>query len=346
MRMEMERLQNVHWQAAMQCRRRKTLAVDQTRLRQRRAPFRVCLVLVTVLELSAHLDGLWSEAFSAKAASELASVWQRGRTRSLSASAQTATPRWQRQRGGVSWLPYAGEKDEREQRQRRSSELQALVLPGALVAANLLPPCLGFWRSEYGVSYGYGLATGVSGWLLLRLGEGSLPWPVALHALCLCVYGARLTLFLLYRELCIPRFREVRNRIEDRAKKRGSRAKRFPFLASCALLYLGLAAPVALAVAAADLLGPMQPYKISVIFMCIGFLIAALGDLWKSVAKAVRGDDALVVGGPYAVLRHPNYTGEQLLWSANFLAGVLACRWLPWKASVGPNLSGLELAIQ
>ena len=36
----------------------------------------------------------------------------------------------------------------------------------------------------------------------------------ALHAACLCAYGLRLGLFLLYRELCIKRFREFRDKIE------------------------------------------------------------------------------------------------------------------------------------
>jgi hypothetical protein len=36
----------------------------------------------------------------------------------------------------------------------------------------------------------------------------------ALHAACLCAYGLRLGLFLLYRETSIPRFREFREKIE------------------------------------------------------------------------------------------------------------------------------------
>ncbi|CAL1151973.1 unnamed protein product [Cladocopium goreaui] len=56
----------------------------------------------------------------------------------------------------------------------------------------------------------------------------------------------------------------------------------------------------------------------------VGWGVAAFGDLYKSVVKAKEGKDAIVTGGPYALLRHPNYTGEQLLWSANFVAGLLA----------------------
>jgi len=54
-----------------------------------------------------------------------------------------------------------------------------------------------------------------------------------------------------------------------------------------------------------------------------GFGLAALGDTWKSFVKATRGD-VLVTSGPFKFLRHPNYTGEMLGWTASFAAAVLA----------------------
>ena len=65
---------------------------------------------------------------------------------------------------------------------------QSASITGSLALASFLPPLLGLWQAEYGVSYGYGLATAVSGALLLRR---DLPMPVALHAGCLCFYGVR-----------------------------------------------------------------------------------------------------------------------------------------------------------
>ena len=55
-----------------------------------------------------------------------------------------------------------------------------------------------------------------------------------------------------------------------------------------------------------------------------GFLVAAVGDLYKSVMKARLGADVLVTSGIFRFLRHPNYTGEQLLWSANVLSAFAA----------------------
>jgi len=55
-----------------------------------------------------------------------------------------------------------------------------------------------------------------------------------------------------------------------------------------------------------------------------GFLIGALGDLSKSIGKALRGEDALITGGVFRFLRHPNYTGEVIGWTASCIAAFLA----------------------
>ena len=56
--------------------------------------------------------------------------------------------------------------------------------------------------------------------------------------------------------------------------------------------------------------------------MYLGFGVAALGDLTKTWVKARKGEDALVTSGVFRWLRHPNYTGEACLWSANAAAAV------------------------
>ena len=102
---------------------------------------------------------------------------------------------------------------------------------------------------------------------------------------------------------------------------RGSRLARTPFIASCSALYLGMAAPMVLT-ARASALGPAAWPLVALMYA--GFLTAAVGDLWKSAVKARAGGDAFVTSGPFAVLRHPNYTGEFFLWTANALVGLSA----------------------
>lgn len=211
--------------------------------------------------------------------------------------------------------------DEHGHDARIGLQQQALSLGQTLSATCLGPTLLGLWRSEYGVSYGYGSAVALSAYLLWRDAAGL----AAVHLFCLVLYGVRLNLFLLWRELCIPRFREMRNRIEERAVQQGGRLNRLPFIVTCALLYLGLVAPGVL-VFKASVRGAQfgSGFRLALLGMYVGWGVAAFGDLYKSVVKAKEGKDAIVTGGPYALLRHPNYTGEQLLWSANFVAGLLA----------------------
>ena len=80
----------------------------------------------------------------------------------------------------------------------RTTSLVAASLPSvtALAAASFLPTCLGFWKTGYAVSYGYGGAIALCA--LLTLGaDGGLSALASTHALALVFYGVRLCLFLL-----------------------------------------------------------------------------------------------------------------------------------------------------
>jgi steroid 5-alpha reductase family enzyme len=55
-----------------------------------------------------------------------------------------------------------------------------------------------------------------------------------------------------------------------------------------------------------------------------GLLLAAAGDLTKSIVKSQLGADTLVVSGVFRYFRHPNYTGEQILWTSSMLAAFAA----------------------
>jgi protein-S-isoprenylcysteine O-methyltransferase Ste14 len=170
---------------------------------------------------------------------------------------------------------------------------------------------------------------------LRTLLPGSLP---AFHAFALFFYGTRLNLFLLYRELCLPRFRAMRERIEDRAKKQGSRLKRTPFLLSCTFLYFCMVCPVLVTTkvcegmsmtGAVGLGGGLASFleyslRLSMIFTLSGYLLGAVGDLNKTIGKMLKGEDTLITGGIFRFFRHPNYTGEVIGWTSSCLAAFLA----------------------
>jgi steroid 5-alpha reductase family enzyme len=201
--------------------------------------------------------------------------------------------------------------------------------------ACLLPTLLGFYKSEYGVSFGYGLATAISAGIVLQhCSSGSLAW---WHAAAILFYGIRLSFFLLYRQLFSPRFQEMVQRIENKANARGGRLSRTPFILSCASLYFGLVSPAIL----------MCQYshscccrlrEVLISLTWLGFLLGAAGDFNKSIMKAKKGDNHLVTEGVYKFLRHPNYTGEVIGWTSSFFAGLVAA------VATGPPAVGLRLA--
>lgn len=193
--------------------------------------------------------------------------------------------------------------------------IAALPTLPVLAAACTVPTCLGFWKTEYGVSYAYGAATGICGGLALRAAQN----PVAqIHAAAVCFYGLRLSVFLAWRELNIPRFRDFREKIEERSVNSGGRLKRTPFVLSCSLLYYCMAAPTLITAQ----LGAATPTLLLAPLVAVawfGLLLAAWGDFTKSWVKGRDGPDVLVMVGPFRYFRHPNYTGEQILWTANAL---------------------------
>ena len=194
------------------------------------------------------------------------------------------------------------------------------TLPGlpALAAASFLPTCLGLWKNGYAVSYGYGGAMLATGALMLRSSPGLSALAKA-HALALVFYGLRLNTFLLYRELALP---EEVHQMKRRDASLIDRLKRLPIIIGCSALYYCMGAPLRVTAMASGSASGAAAVAVALSFM--GFGIAALGDLVKTVVKAKEGPDFLVTSGPFRWLRHPNYTGELVGWSASAVAAVLA----------------------
>jgi len=199
---------------------------------------------------------------------------------------------------------------------RGGAAVAAAALPSVntLVAASVLPTLLGFWKTGYAVSYGYGGAVAACALLSLPALTGIARW----HALALVFYGVRLNGHLLYREIALsPEIHQMKPKDASVAE----RLKRAPVIIGCSLLYFLLsAAPLRLTAVAA----PTKSLQAAVACAFFGFGVAALGDLQKLVTKTIKGKDHLVTGGLHKFLRHPNYTGEVFGWSASFVAALIA----------------------
>lgn len=213
------------------------------------------------------------------------------------------------------------------------SPVDSIISVPTMALASLAPSLVGYYKTEYGVSYAYGTAVASIAWLVLRqlTSFNSLSSIAGVHSLSLLVYGIRLNLFLLYREVKIPYFRKFRERIEDRTKSKGSRLSRTPFILSVALLYFCLGIPIVTTGSALQQVPfwstdgglKLNALRFLVGTTCFGFLVAMIGDTTKTRIKAKEGEDHLVTGGIFRKLRHPNYTGEIFAWTASALTACL-----------------------
>lgn len=216
-----------------------------------------------------------------------------------------------------------------------STAMNAVVSPELL--ASFLPPTMGFMKSEWTVSYGYGFATAFSALsLLMKQQQSAL---TALHAAAFVFYGLRLNAFLFLRNRLSPRYREIGKRIDEKSKERyPTRISRAPFVFSCGLLFYGLYLPVlltskvtsdALAMKSSAGVVGISVLKVLVGMQWLGFIVEALGDLTKSYVKASEKDGKfLVTSGIFSILRHPNYSGEILAWTSNLLCASVSAAYL------------------
>ena len=209
-----------------------------------------------------------------------------------------------------------------------------------LATAILVPSSLGYFRREYGVSYGYGGSMAAAAYLSYKNPLNSLN---KAHSLLHLVYGIRLIAYLLFRELTIPRFREMRERIERNSPK--TRIARTPFILQCAMLYFFMSLPVVItsqvpAPPPGSMLSRLSWGALGV--SALGLVVNIIGDLHKTIAK-LRGR-SLVMGGLYSFLRHPNYTGELFLWSFSSIVSLLvACSAPMWTMKLGLQCAGSVL---
>jgi len=202
---------------------------------------------------------------------------------------------------------------------------------------SFLPPAMGFLKSEWTVSYGYGFATAFSALSLLLKQKQQLSI-TTLHAAALVFYGFRLNAFLYLRNRLSPRYREIGEKIEERSQERfPTRISRAPFVLSCGLLYHGLYLPVLLTsklasdtIAMKSATGAgLAAMKVLIGMQWFGYITAALGDLTKSYIKASeKNGKFLVTSGIFSVLRHPNFSGEILSWACNLLCGAVSAAYL------------------
>lgn len=186
---------------------------------------------------------------------------------------------------------------------------------------------VGFWRYVYFVSAGYGFAVAGLGIAVAVIFRGRMQVVNCLQCLLFLAYGARLSGFLLYREIKNASYRKTLagEAVPEAAVSAGKRTATWLGVSA---LYAAQVSPVfyRLYNEAPDTLLPWIGTAVSAAALCA----ETLADRQKSVQKAA--DPGMpATKGLYRFVRCPNYFGEVLFWTGVMAGGVTALRgWGQW----------------
>ena len=197
-----------------------------------------------------------------------------------------------------------------------------------LFAVSVLLSAVGFIRYIYFFSVGYGLAVaGIGGAILILCRHTLTPFSVILCTL-LIVYGLRLALYLIVREVKSKTYRAF---MHGETKSGVGIGVKCAIWLSCALLYVGETAP-ALSRAASGKTDVCT--IIGTIFAALGILLETAADMQKSAAKK-KDPHRFCDKGLYRIVRCPNYLGELILWTGVLLGGVTVMKTpLEWVLAI------------
>ena len=189
---------------------------------------------------------------------------------------------------------------------------------------------VGFYKFVYFLSIGYGFAiAGIGVALMALFGKAMQPVHV-LQCVLLLAYGARLSGFLLYREIKNAAYRKTLSEATTAEKTMPVFVKAFIWL-WVSVLYVVQTAPVFYRQynGATDTVLPWIGVAISI----LALVIETVADQQKSAQKAKR-PDMVATRGLYRMVRCPNYFGEILFWTGMFVGGLTALRgWGQWLAA-------------
>lgn len=204
-------------------------------------------------------------------------------------------------------------------------------LLGILLAVCAVLCAIGFYKFVYFLSVGYGFAVaggGIAILVMYLIEPTATPlWVVILQTVLFVAYGARLSGFLLYREIKNAMYRKT-------LKEATGDGKKIPIFVSVtiwltvAVLYVMQVSPMLFRAKGgySDIILPIIGMAISV----IGLSLEGLADLQKSKQKK-ENPKMVATKGLYRMVRCPNYLGEIIFWLGVFIAGITAYANVPGR---------------
>ena len=202
------------------------------------------------------------------------------------------------------------------------------TLLGILLAVCAVACAVGFYKFVYFLSIGYGFAIAAGGVAVLVMwlvSPTATPlWIVLVQTALFIAYGARLSGFLLVRELKNATFKKT-DVAKDTLAKNGEKKMPVFVLATIwvfvSVLYVAQVSPMLFRYdnGATDYIVPVVGFAISV----LGLVLEAIADKQKSAQKKER-PDMVATKGLYKICRCPNYLGEITFWTGVFISGITA----------------------
>ena len=189
----------------------------------------------------------------------------------------------------------------------------------AIVCAVLC--AVGFYKFVYFLSIGYGFAVAGGGIAILimslLIGTEAPIWVLLVQAALFVAYGARLSGFLLVREIKSASYKKTFKEV--------SGEKNPPVFV---LLSIWLSVTVLYTAQVSPKLFRMTNNAKGIVLPIVGFVVSILGlvlesvaDNQKSAQKKLR-PDMVATRGLYKLCRCPNYLGEIVFWTGVFVSGI------------------------
>ncbi len=201
-------------------------------------------------------------------------------------------------------------------------------LLGILFAVCAVMCCVGFYKFVYFLSIGYGFAVaggGIAVFVMYLLNPTATPiWIVLVQMLLFIAYGARLSGFLLVRELKNASFKKTDVAKDTLAKNNEKQMPAFVLVTIwlvVAVHYVAQVSPMLFRFdnGSTDIIVPTIGFVISI----FGLILESIADNQKSAQKKAR-PDMVATEGLYRIVRCPNYLGEIIFWTGVFVSGITA----------------------
>ena len=199
-------------------------------------------------------------------------------------------------------------------------------LLGILLAVCAVMCAVGFYKFVYFLSIGYGFAVaggGIAIFIMYLVNPSATPlWLVLIQMALFIAYGARLSGFLLVRELKNISFKKTDVAKDTLAK---NNEKKMPIFVLATIwicvsvLYVAQVSPMLFRYnnASTDVIVPIVGIVVSV----FGLILESIADNQKSAQKK-ENPDKVATKGLYKIVRCPNYLGEIIFWTGIFISGI------------------------